>query len=57
MAISPDELLRRVQAIGVDDETIDRMEERLRQAERKFVEERRLKEADPQGFLKFQYIE
>lgn len=57
MAISPDELLRRVRAIGVDDETIDKMEERLRQSERKFARERQLREADPKGFLEEQYVE
>ncbi|MCF7816006.1 MAG: hypothetical protein K9M10_03920 [Candidatus Pacebacteria bacterium] len=56
MTMSLDELLHRAQAIEVDDETIKKMEERLRQAERKFVTERQLREVDPRGFLEYQYV-
>jgi hypothetical protein len=57
MTMSLDELLRRVQAAGVDDETIDRLEERSLQAVREFAKERQPREADPKGFLEYQYVE
>lgn len=55
MAMSPDQLAKAMQERVIDDSTIREMEERLNRADDISAEERRQKEADPQGFLRYQY--
>ncbi len=55
MAMSPDQLATAIQEHVIDDVQIREMEERLNRADDKFAEERKHKEANPQGFLKHQY--
>ncbi|MCR4285576.1 MAG: hypothetical protein NUW00_01640 [Candidatus Kaiserbacteria bacterium] len=53
--MSLDQLATAVQEQVIDDVTIREMEERLNRADDTFTEERKHKEANPQGFLKYQY--
>jgi len=55
MTMSLDQLATAVQEQVIDDVTIREMEERLNRADDTFTEERKHKEANPQGFLKYQY--
>lgn len=53
--MSPEQLATAIQEQAIDDSTIREMEERLNRADDTFAEERQHKEANPQGFLRYQH--
>ncbi len=55
MAMTIDALLKAAQQTVVTEEDVRKLNKRLADAEKRFEEERRIKEHDPQGFLNFQY--
>lgn len=55
MAMTINELIAAVQKTVVTKEDMEKLRERLNEADRLLEEKRRIKERDPQGFLNFQY--
>ena len=55
MAMTIDALLKAAQKTVVTEEDVRKLNKRLADADKRFEEERRRKESDPQGFLNFQY--
>lgn len=55
MAMTINELIAAVQKTVVTKEDMEKLRERLNEADRLLEEKRRIRERDPQGFLNFQY--
>jgi len=55
MAMTIDELIAAVEKTFVTEEDKRKLRERLNEADKRFEEERRIRERDPRGFLNFQY--
>ena len=55
MAMTIEALLKAAQRTVVTEEDVRKLNKRLADAEKRFEDERRIKESNPQGFLNFQY--
>jgi hypothetical protein len=55
MAMTINELIAAVQKTVVTKEDMEKLRERLNEADRLLEEKRMIRERDPQGFLNFQY--